>query len=343
MLYVTRTPLRVSLFGGGTDYPEYFDRHPGAVVGFSIDKYIHLGLIKLTAYQDYNYRLSYSKLEHVNSVDDIAHPVVRQVLKHYDVKDRLDINVMSDLPSTGSGLGSSSSFTVGFLNVVHALTRRPTTRIDLAKSAIFVERELLRENVGVQDQLHATFGGINRFDLSKGKFSLSPVQILAETLLRLDASMVLVHTGIARRATSIVEAQLAATKSKRIDKPLSRLYEQVGQAVDILEAGGASAIEELGEMLNESWHIKRSLSDSVSTAEIDELFKIILSVGAYGAKLCGAGGGGFFLTLIAPEKLERLKQAVAPRAVIPIKIDHGGSQLIYPTHNQDSTFDALRV
>ncbi|MBY0610689.1 MAG: GHMP kinase [Beijerinckiaceae bacterium] len=342
MLYVTRTPLRVSLFGGGTDYPEYFDRHPGAVVGFAIDKYIHLGVIRLTAFQDYNYRLSYSKLEHVKTIDEINHPVVRQVLKHYDVKDRLDINIMSDLPSTGSGLGSSSSFTVGFLNVIHALTRRPSTRIDLAKSAIFVERELLRENVGVQDQLHATFGGINRFDLSKGKFSLSPVQILAHTLLRLDASMVLVHTGIARRATAVVEAQIEATKSKRIDKPLSQLYEQVGKAVGILETGGPSAIEELGDMLNETWHIKRSLSDSVTTTEIDDLFKIIQSAGAYGAKLCGAGGGGFFLTLIAPEKLEGLKQAVAPRAVIPIKVDHGGSQLIYPSHNRDSTFDVFR-
>ena len=334
MLYVTRTPLRVSLFGGGTDYPDYFNRHPGAVVGFSIDKYIHLGVIRLTAYQDYNYRLSYSKLERVNTIAEIEHPVVREVLAHYDVKDRLDISVMSDLPASGSGLGSSSAFTVGFLNVIDAITRRATTRIDLAKSAIFVERELLKENVGVQDQLHATFGGMNRFDLSEGKFSLSPVQITAETLMQLNASMVLVHTGIARRATSIVAAQLAATRSKSIDQPLSRLYDQVGEAVALLERGGPDLLPDLGGMLNETWRIKSSLSAAISNPEIDELYRIIQANGAYGAKLCGAGGGGYFLTLIAPERLAALRQAVAPRAVIAINIDHGGSRLVYPSHDQ---------
>ena len=335
MLYVTRTPLRVSLFGGGTDYPEYFDRHPGAVVGFSIDKYIHLGAIKLTAYQDYNYRLSYSRLEVVKALSEIEHPVVREVLKYYQVEDRLDISVMSDLPSSGSGLGSSSAFTVGFLNLVNAITRRATTRIDLAKSAIFVERDLLKENVGVQDQLHATFGGINRFDLSKGKFTLSPVQISADTLTKLNASMVLVHTGIARRATSIVEAQIAATKKSDLDKPLSQLYEQVGDAVALLEAGGPGVIGRLGEMLNEAWRIKRALSADVSNVEIDDLFSSIERAGAYGAKLCGAGGGGFFLTLIDPDKLGALRAAVPDRAIIPIKVDLAGSQLIYPSQTQD--------
>ena len=340
MLYVTRTPLRVSLFGGGTDYPEYFDRHPGAVVGFAIDKYIHLGLIKLNAYQDYNYRLSYSRLELVRTLEEIEHPVVREVLKHYGVADRLDISVMSDLPSSGSGLGSSSSFTVGFLNLVHAITRRATTRIDLAKSAIFVERELLKENVGVQDQLHATFGGINRFDLSKGKFTLAPVQISGETLGSLNASMVLVHTGIARRATSIVAAQMVSTKARDLDQPLSRLYEQVGLAVTILEEGGVGAPRALGEMLNEAWRIKRALSADVSNPEIDALYDTIVGAGAYGAKLCGAGGGGFFLTLIAPDRLEALRRAVAPRAIVPIKVDHAGSQVIYPSQSQDAAMSA---
>jgi D-glycero-alpha-D-manno-heptose-7-phosphate kinase len=335
MLYVTRTPLRVSLFGGGTDYPEYFDRNPGAVIGFSIDKYIHLGLIRLNAYQEYNYRLSYSKLELTKTIAEIEHPVVREVLKHYKIKERLDISVMSDLPSSGSGLGSSSSFTVGFLNLIHALMRKPITRIDLAKSAIFVERELLRENVGVQDQLHASFGGINRFDFSKGKYSISPVQVSAQTLSQLNSSMVLVHTKIARRATNIVKAQLVATKAKSLDNSLVKLFEQVGKAEKILEDGGADAIACLGEMLNEAWRIKRELSADVSNPEIDELFETIIKSGAYGAKLCGAGGGGFFLALVPPNKIDALCKAVAPRAVIPIRVDLIGSHLVYPSLQSD--------
>ncbi len=331
MLYVTRTPLRVSLFGGGTDYPEYFDRHPGAVIGFSIDKFIHLGLIRLNAYQDYNYRLSYSKLELTQTVEQIEHPVVREVLKHCKIKERLDISVMSDLPSSGSGLGSSSSFTVGFLNLIYAVMKKPVTRIDLAKSATFVERELLRENVGVQDQLHASFGGINRFDFFKGKYSISPVQVSADTLYKLNTSMVLVHTRIARRATSIVEAQMVATKAKNLDTPLSQLFEQVGQAEKIMEDGGPDVIAHLGDMLNEAWRIKRGLSANVSNPDIDDLYETIVKAGAYGAKLCGAGGGGFFLTLVSPDKIEALSKAVAPRAVIPIKVDLAGSQLIYPS------------
>ena len=164
MLWITRTPLRVSLFGGGTDYPEYYERRPGAVVGFAIDKYIHIAALRLTAYQPYNVRLAYSILEHVEDAAQIQHPVVRVVLKHFDIRERLDLSIMSDLPASGSGLGSSSSFTVGLLKLVNCLRNHPMTKIDLARTAIMVERELLAENVGVQDQLHATFGGINRFD-----------------------------------------------------------------------------------------------------------------------------------------------------------------------------------
>ncbi len=330
MLHVTRTPLRVSLFGGGTDYKEYYHRNPGAVVGFAIAKYIHIGAIRIENHQDYNYRLAYSKVELVKSIEDINHPVVREVLRHYGVKQRLDFSIMSDLPATGSGLGSSSAFTVGFLNLINNLLNLPSTRIDLAKSAINVERNLLKENVGVQDQLHATFGGINRFDFFPDRFTISPVQISGETLNLLNRSMVLVHTGIARRATEAVMAQVEATQAKTIDRPLSDLYTQVGSAVSILEDGAPTLLGELGAMLNEAWSIKRALTKTISNADIDDLFALIKASGAYGAKLCGAGGGGYFLALIDPDKVEALRRAVAPRSVIPITIDHAGSSLVYP-------------
>jgi D-glycero-alpha-D-manno-heptose-7-phosphate kinase len=330
MLYVTRTPLRVSLFGGGTDYREYFERSKGAVVGFTINKYIHIGVIKLTAYQEYNYRVAYSKLEFAQEVSQISHPVVREVLRHYDCRDRLDISVMSDLPASGGGLGSSSAFTVGFLNVVNAMRGQPTTRIDLAHSAIFVERELLKENVGVQDQLHASFGGINRFDFTKNRYTISPAQITGETMALLNRSMALVYTGIARRATTTVQAQIDATRGKKLDRQLSDLYAQVGVAVDLLESGGKDLLQTLGAMLDEAWRIKRGLTGSISNSDIDTLYDTIKRAGAHGAKLCGAGGGGYFLALIDPERLDALRAAVAPLPVLPVSIDTMGSSVIYP-------------
>lgn len=336
-LYMTRTPLRVSLFGGGTDYPEYFERHPGAVIGLAINKYIFISQLKLTAYQAYNYRVAYSKLDFAQSVDEIQHPVVREVLKHYRISDRLDISVMSDLPSSGSGLGSSSSFTVGFVNLVKAMQRKLITKIDLAREAIKVERELLQENVGVQDQLHATFGGLNRFDFAGERISIHPVQISADTLDALNQSMILVHTGIARRATETVAAQIEATKSKKIDRPLGDLYSLVGECVSTLECGRPTVLQDLGQMLNESWKIKRSLSTKVSNGDIDDLYDRLIDAGIYGAKLCGAGGGGFFFCLVESDRIEAVRKAVAPHAVIPIKMDVQGSAVIH----QSAVSDAL--
>lgn len=330
MLWMTRTPLRVSLFGGGTDYPEYFERKPGAVVGFAIDKYIHIAALRLDAFQTYNYRLAYSHVEHAKLASEIEHPVVRTVLEHCKVSERLDISIMSDLPASGSGLGSSSAFTVGFLRLVHALQQTTSTKIDLARQAIKVERELLKENVGVQDQLHTAFGGVNRFDFLGSEIKITPLQVAGEVMEDLGRHLVLVHTGIARRATTAVAAQIENTKSKAIDSDLGSLFDLVAESVSLIEKGGVSLLPQLGRMLSESWYIKRGLSNSVSTQEIDEIFNAILGAGAYGAKLCGAGGGGFFLALVPPEKQAALAQAVAPLATIPINIDVEGTTLVYP-------------
>ena len=329
MLWTTRTPLRVSLFGGGTDYPEYFSRHPGAVVGFAIDRYIHISALSLTAFQDYNYRVAYSKLELVDKIEQIEHPVVRAVLADYEITDRLDISIMSDLPASGSGLGSSSTFTVGMVSLVLSMLARKVTKSDIARKATYVERELLGENVGVQDQLHAAFGGINRFDFEGNKTRITPVQLSGSVLGELSRHMVLVHTGIARRATSTVAAQLEATKAKTIDHELGHLYSLVAECVEILERPGGRFLDELGAILSESWKVKRSLSGGVSNGDIDQLFEAIVGAGAYGAKLCGAGGGGFFFALVPPERQAQLRERVAPRAVIPISIDVDGTTLVY--------------
>jgi D-glycero-alpha-D-manno-heptose-7-phosphate kinase len=319
----------VSLFGGGTDYPEYFERIPGAVVGMAIDKYIYIAALPLTGHQQYNYRVSYSSIELTNDVGEIQHPVVREVLRYFDITERLDISIMSDLPATGSGLGSSSAFTVGFLNVVYFLMNRACTKIDLARKAMEIEREVLKENVGVQDQLHATFGGMNRFDFTGKQISITPLQVSGETMHLLSQSLVLVHTGIARRATTVVEDQVKATKSTSIDKDLGALYDLVKECTALLEGPTAPILATLGKMLSESWSIKRSLTKSITNDAIDDLFKTILKAGAYGAKLCGAGGGGYFLALIDRDKIEPLRKAVGDHVVIPISIDTDGSTVVY--------------
>ncbi|HAQ35130.1 MAG: GHMP kinase [Maricaulis sp.] len=328
MACMTRTPLRVSLFGGGTDYPEYFQRRPGAVVGFAIQKYIYLTALKLEAKLGYNYRLSYSKLEFTDRVEEIDHPVVREALKLYEISDKLDINVMSDLPSSGGGLGSSSAFTVGFVNLITAMLRKPMTKMDLARTAIRIEREILGENVGVQDQLHTSFGGVNRFDFDGDRIRISPIQISGERLLELNQSLVLIHTGIARRATQVVAEQVAATSSHKIDKDLSHLYEMVGDAVGVLENGKDDMLPELGRRLVESWKIKRSLSSSISNGEIDDIYDKAMKAGAYGGKLCGAGGGGFIMMLCPPDRIANLTAAMDGLAVLPTGVDVEGTTVL---------------
>jgi D-glycero-alpha-D-manno-heptose-7-phosphate kinase len=251
MLCTTRTPLRVSLFGGGTDYPAYFERAPGAVVGFAINRYIYISALVLTAWQAYNYRIAYSTLEHTERVEDIQHPIVREVLRHYDSGERLDINILSDLPASG-GLGSSSAFTVGFVNLISTMFDRALTKMELARKAMFVEQELLAENVGVQDQLHTAMGGVNRFDFDgRRRFRMTPLHLDLDTVERLNNCMVLVHTGSPRRASDMALEQIGAIKAGQSDQELSRLYDMVSVAVELLEGGG-DVVPELGLMGGEA-------------------------------------------------------------------------------------------
>jgi D-glycero-alpha-D-manno-heptose-7-phosphate kinase len=332
MAFMTRTPLRVSLFGGGTDYPEYYQRRPGAVVGFAIQKYIFLTALRLQARMNYSHRISYSKLEFTDRVEDIEHPVIRNVLADMGLNCPLDLNVLCDLPSSGGGLGSSSAFTVGMINLVASIQQLPMTKMDLALAAIRMEREVLRERVGVQDQLHAAFGGVNRFDFEGGRFKISPVQLTAASLRAINDSLVLIYTGIARRATQVVAEQVKLTAEKKLDVDLGHLYEMVGEGVTLLETGGKNLLNELGRRLNESWTIKRSLSSSISTDEIDRIFDTAAAVGAYGGKLCGAGGGGFIMMLCPREKQRELARRLHPLTVLPTAVDVHGTTLLYRDH-----------
>ena len=329
MMITSRTPLRVSFFGGGTDYPEYFQRHRGAVVGMAVDKYIYISTLKLSNFLQYKYRVSYSKLETVHDAAEIEHPVVRAVLQHYGIDDALDISVLSDLPSS-SGLGSSSAFTVGLLNLVNALKSVRMTKLDLGNAAIHVERHLLGERVGVQDQLHAAFGGINRFDFVDGRIKISPIQMTAPGLTALLDSLVLIYTRINRFASETLDEQLEATAERRLDNDLGHLLALTDDAVEILEQQEPDRmLAELGTLLDEGWQIKRRLSSRVSNDDIDQLYQFARDNGALGGKLCGAGGGGFLLMLVPPERQAALSEILAPTKLVKLGLDTQGSTIIY--------------
>lgn len=328
MMIVSRTPLRVSFFGGGTDYPEYFQRARGAVLGMAIDKYVYLSALRLSSVLDYRYRVSYSRVETVTEASQILHPVVRNVLLHYGVTEALDLSIMADLPAK-SGLGSSSSFTVGFLNLISTLQQRKITKLDLARQAVFVERDLLAENVGVQDQYHAAFGGLNRFDFEGTRTRISPVQMTGPALAALTDSLFLVYTGVTRFASVTLDEQMQLTKSGAVDRDLSHLLTLTDQAVEVLEGDDPDRmLNDLGAMLHEGWETKKRLSSKVSSPEIDALYTAAREAGALGGKLCGAGSGGFLLMLVPPERQLRFHEKLPGVAISRIGLDTIGSTIL---------------
>ncbi len=328
MITVSRTPLRVSFFGGGTDYPEYFERARGAVLGMAIDKYIYISVLRLSSVIDYHFRVSYSRIETVLNAHELQHPVVRNVLQHFAVSDPLDLSIMADLPAR-SGLGSSSSFTVGLINLIHTLQKRPITKLDLARTAVFVERELLAENVGVQDQYHAAFGGLNRFEFTAGRTRIEPVQMTAPCQSALTGSLFLVYTGVTRFASETLEEQMQRTVSHAADGALSHLLALVDQAVDVLEGDDPERLlSAFGAMLHEGWETKKRLSSKVSNPQIDALYAGARDAGASGGKLCGAGSGGFLLMLVPPERQAVFLERMNGTAVIWIGMDTVGSTIL---------------
>ena len=331
MYIVSRTPLRVSLFGGGTDYPSYFERKPGSVLGFAIDKYIYISLLELPVFSSYRFRASYSRIETVNAASEIQHPMIRALLQHYNINGPLDISAQADLPAS-SGLGSSSAFTVGMINALSALTAAEKTKYEMAREAIYAEQTLLKENVGIQDQLHASFGGINRFNFQGSEFSIEPIRISGRDLKLLTDWMILIHTGITRRATEVVTEQITKTKTGSLDSTLEAMSALVGVAQKRLEGGcDESDLRELAKLLDQSWQMKKGLSSSISGSAIDELYSHCLKAGALGGKLCGAGSGGFLLMIVPPEKRHALYDAVGKNNCIDFRIDTAGSTVIHQT------------
>jgi D-glycero-alpha-D-manno-heptose-7-phosphate kinase len=328
MLVCVRAPLRVSLFGGGTDYPAYFRRLPGAVLGFAINKYIYISALPLNAFVDFDYRVAYRQIERVRHIDEIQHPVVREALKYYDFTRPTDYSFQTDIPAY-AGLGSSSSFTVAFVRLISELQSVPRTRLELAQEAVHIEHQLLKENVGVQDQFHASFGGFNRFDFVGDFFTVTPVNVSGRNLQTLSRSLVLVFTGIQRHASTVLAEQIERTEQKKNDADLTEMHRMVGVATNMFESLRGEALgTELARLLHENWLLKKKLSSSISNTAIDELYETCRREGALGGKLCGAGAGGFLLMVVPEERRKGFIETLGRDRCVEFDIDLEGVKIL---------------
>ena len=326
--YLVRSPFRISFFGGGTDYPEYFSRFPGAVLGVAIDKYIYLSALQIGQYQDYKYRLAYSKLENVTEAKNVEHPSVRAALNYFEVDTPIDFSFQADLPAS-AGLGSSSTFSVGMVQLLSSIVNRPLDKLTAAKLAIHLDRDVLKENVGVQDHLHASFGGLNIFRFSGDVLENEPLDVTSEKRKSLESSLLLVFTGKKRSASEIVSEQMQKTRAKQNDGALHEIYQMVDEASRIMKRKTSDFLPELGELLTEYWKLKKSLSSRVSSSEMDGMYREGVNLGAYGGKLCGAGGGGFFAFLVPEEKKPKFFEHFGEENCISVGIDYEGTKLIF--------------
>ena len=299
-MIVTRTPLRISFLGGGTDYPDHFRVHGGQSLAVAIDKYSYIAVNPVIPLFEHSIRISYSRMEVPRSVDEIEHPSVRECLRFLKLDGGVEVHHVGDLPAR-TGLGSSSSFTVGLLHALHASKGEIVSRQQLAAEAVYVEQELIRERVGVQDQYTCALGGLLhlRFDRDGG-VRVFRVPLARERLAELQAHLMLFYTGIRRDAHEVLEEQLLRTKHGELTGKLSQLGALVDEGLRVL--AGDEPIARFGELLDEAWRTKRELSRQVSTPEIDDYYERALKSGAAGGKLLGAGGGGFLLVFAEPSR-----------------------------------------
>jgi D-glycero-alpha-D-manno-heptose-7-phosphate kinase len=324
-MIISRTPFRISFFGGGTDYPTWFKEHGGSVIGAAIDKYCYISLRHLPPFFEHRSKIIYTQVELVNDIAEIQHPAVRGILTDMGIKYGLEIHHDADLPAR-SGLGSSSAFTVGLLNALYALDSRMVSKRDLGREAIRIEQDVLKEDVGCQDQIWAAYGGLNRIDFHPdGTFSVAPFILSAARRAELEQSLMLFFTGFSRFATDFAHDQIRNMNNRR--NQLRMIRSLVDSAADIL-LSPKTPLRELGELMHQSWQIKRELADGVSNAQIDEIYDAGRGAGAVGGKLLGAGGGGFMVFLVDPEKRNQVRERLKKLIHVRVGFDNDGSKII---------------
>lgn len=332
-MIISRTPFRISFFGGGTDYPAWYRHHGGAVLATTIDKYCYLTCRYLPPFFEHRFRVVWSRIEVCQSIDQIVHPAVRELLRYLNIERGVEIHHDGDLPAR-SGMGSSSSFTVGLLHALYALTGHMCSKHQLAMETIHLEQDILKETVGSQDQVSAAYGGFNQISfLPNGELSVRPMTIPAARLQELNSHLMLFYTGTKRTASNVADSYVTNINDRQ--RQLRILKDMVEESVVILS--GKQDIRAFGELLHEAWQIKRSLSAKVSNSEVDQIYDQAISVGAIGGKLTGAGGGGFMLLFVPPVRQDEVKEALNKLIHVPFKFEFSGSQIIFHDAEPDYT------
>ncbi|MBV9191626.1 MAG: kinase [Betaproteobacteria bacterium] len=323
-MIISRTPFRVSFFGGGSDYPQWYRQHGGAVLATAIDKYCYISCRKLPPFFDYKHRLVYRKQETVNRISEIEHPAVRGVFSHFEWEEGVEIHHDGDLPAR-SGLGSSSSFTVGLISALRAMQGRLISKEELGNLAIHIEQEVIKENVGSQDQITAAYGGFNRIAFHRdGSIDVQPIILPAARLAEFKSHLMLVFTGFARLASEVAKTKID-NLAKRADE-IKRITRMVDEGVEIL--AGNDPLKDFGALLHEAWTNKRKLSDAVSTEAIDRIYADAREAGAIGGKLLGAGGGGFMLLFVPPAKQDAVRKRLGKFVHVPFDFEMSGSRIV---------------
>lgn len=325
-MILARTPLRVSFFGGGTDFPDYFKKEGGAVLGTAIDKYIYHTVLPFHSHLfDYSMRIAYSKVEKVKNINDIEHAPFREIIKYSGIDKNIEVSITSDLPAF-SGLGSSSSFTVGLLNALSAHKRELIPHLDLAYKAIDIEQNILHDKVGCQDQVFAAVGGLNLIEFKDtDNITVHKIPLPPERRDELNNSLLLFFTGIKRRASDIEQKKMQ--NLNKISDHLKDIRKQVDEAYQILT--GSGSLTDFGKLLDKTWNIKKNLAKGVSNPEIDEMYNAAIEAGALGGKLLGAGGGGFLLFYVPEDKKAKVRKVLANYYEISFNINAPGSHIVY--------------
>ena len=325
-MIISRTPFRISFFGGGTDYPAWYKENGGAVLSAAINKYCYITCRYLPPFFDYKYRIRYYQREEANRIEDIKHPAVRECLSFSKLDKGIDIVHHADLPAQ-AGLGSSSTFTVGLLHALSALKHEMPTKRELAINAIRIEQDKIKENVGSQDQTAAAFGGLNLIEFG-GTHEITVRQmILPPTRIAdLEQHLMLFFTGFSRTASDVAKEQIKLIPSKTSN--LNQMMNLVTEATALLQ-DKTDRLDDFGRLLHEQWLVKKQMSSQITNGDIDTIYQAGMNAGALGGKLLGAGGGGFILFFVKPEQQSQVRQALSQLLYVPVRFDHSGSQIIY--------------
>lgn len=323
-MIITRTPFRMSFFGGGTDMESFFREHGGAVISTTFDKYCYVNVRHLPRFFDYTNELVYSRMERVKNISEIEHPAIRNAMQMLDMHE-LRLSYEADLPAR-SGLGTSSSFAVGMLNAFYALKGKYANKKRLSEEAIYLERVLCNEAGGWQDQIAAAYGGLNRINFSADGFTVQPIIISPARKQCLNDHLMLFFTGFTRFSAEMQNANNVTAKSKNAQ--LMEMLGLVDEAERVLEDADAD-LDDFGRLLDHTWRLKRQTGSKISTGSIDELYEKGIKAGALGGKLLGAGGGGFLLFYVEPEKQSMVREALKDLLYVPFRFENEGSIILH--------------